>query len=192
LTLPDDAGLSTLLAVAKALRAADAPYLVGGSLASSLLGVPRSTLDVDIVAALEPDGVGSFVAALRGDFYLDEERIRHALSARSSFNVVDLRNGFKADVYLLGEDRYSHAQIARAVPVELLGEAIPFATAEDVILNKLRRFRLGGEVSDRQWLDVLGVLKVQRGALDRVYLDHWAGELALRDLLGRALAQAGA
>ena len=66
---------------------------------------------------------------------------------------------------------------------------IRFASAEDTLLHKLVWYRLGNEVSDRQWGDVLGVLKVQSGSLDRDYLELWARLLNVSDLLGRARQQ---
>ena len=76
-----------------------------------------------------------------------------------------------------------------------MGQAAPldlfFASPEDTVLAKLEWYRKGGEVSDRQWRDLLGVLKVQGETLDRAYLDHWAGELDVSDLLHRALEEAG-
>jgi hypothetical protein len=63
------------------------------------------------------------------------------------------------------------------------------ASAEDTLLAKLEWYRMGGEVSERQWRDVLGVLKVQAGGLDLEYLRRWARELGVDDLLERALAQ---
>ncbi len=61
------------------------------------------------------------------------------------------------------------------------------ASAEDVILAKLEWYRLGGEISDQQWRDILGVLKVQAGRLDMDYLKQWAVELEVAGLLQRAL-----
>jgi hypothetical protein len=66
-----------------------------------------------------------------------------------------------------------------------------FASPEDTVLAKLDWFRKGGGTSDRQWRDLLGVLKVQAVALDRTYLNHWARELGVNDLLSRALEEAG-
>ncbi len=185
--------LATLLAVARALEAAHAPFLVGGSLASSLQGIPRSTQDADLVADLAAEGVASFVLALGGSFYADEERICDGVARRASFNVIDLRNGFKADIYLAIRDAFSREQFARRQSIEIApGTWLPFASPEDVVLQKLRWFRLGGGVSERQWLDALGVLKVQRDRIDLEYLTRWAGNLELSGLLHRALTEAGA
>jgi hypothetical protein len=62
-----------------------------------------------------------------------------------------------------------------------------FTTAEDIILAKLVWFRLGGEKSDHQWKDVLGVLQIQKDQLDAKYIHYWANQLNLVDLLERAL-----
>ena len=184
--------LATMLAVARALEAAGARYLVGGSLASSLQGIPRSTQDVDLVAELSLSMVPEFVRALGEDFYADDERIRDGVARRASFNVIDRRNGFKADVYLVTDDPFGRSQLARRQPVDLLpGVTLPFASPEDVVLQKLRWFRMGGGVSERQWLDALGVLKVQGERLDRDYLERWSRELEIVDLLQRASEEAG-
>src|SRR5436305_423334 len=71
------------------------------------------------------------------------------------------------------------------------GGSPPFfvESAEDVVLNELRWYRLGGEVSERQWGDILGVLRVQAGLLDTIYLEHWAARLGLADLLDTAMKE---
>jgi hypothetical protein len=184
--------LATVAAVAKALELAGARYFVGGSLASSLQGIPRSTQDVDLVADLAPTRVGEFVRALGAGFYADAERILDGIARRASFNVIDLRNGFKADVYLATEDAFGRSQFERSQRIEVeTGLTLPFASAEDVVLQKLRWYRLGGGVSERQWLDVLGVIKVQGDRLDRGYLERWAAALGLDDLLTRAYLECG-
>jgi hypothetical protein len=189
---PYSGALATLAAVAHALEAAGARFLVGGSLASSLQGIPRSTLDVDLVADLGTGQVAVFVAARGPSIYADAERIRDGVARRASFNVVDLTNGYKADVYLTAEDPFDRSQFARRQFVEVEGGLIlPFASPEDVVLQKLRWFRLGGGVSERQWLDALGVLKVQGNRLDREYLQRWAAKLELERLLARAEEEAG-
>lgn len=188
---PDDV-LATLARVAQALETCGAPYWIGGSIASSLQGIPRSTQDVDLVADLRLERAAGFVAALGPGFYADLERIRDGIRRRASFNVIGLDSGFKADVYLLSDEPFDRSQLARRQRYELRpGETFPFASAEDVVLQKLRWFEQGGRVSERQWLDALGVLKVQGRRLDRAYLDQWASELGLSDLLARARREAG-
>ena len=190
--MSDEGALASLVVVARALEAAGARFLVGGSFASSLQGIPRSTRDVDIVTDLASRQVAAFAAALGREFYFDEERIQDGIRRRASFNVVDLGNGFKVDVYLTSDEPFARAQFERRQTVEIRpGLALPFATAEDVVLQKLRWFRMGSEVSERQWLDALGVLAVQGGRLDREYLDRWSHALGVADLLARAMARAG-
>jgi hypothetical protein len=184
--------LATLAAVAKALELAGARFFVGGSLASSLQGIPRSTQDVDLVADLAPSRVGVFLGALGAGFYADRDRILDGITRRASFNVIDLDNGFKADVYLAADDEFGRSQFERSQRIDLAPDlTLPFASAEDVVLQKLRWFRLGGGVSERQWLDALGVIKVQGPRIDRGYLERWAETLDLAKLLGRLLEESG-
>ena len=188
----DGGALDALLPVARALRSIGAPFLVGGSFASSLQGIPRSTRDIDLVVDLDAARVPEFCRRLRPRYYLDEDRIRHGVERRSSFNVIDLTTGFKVDIYLSGSDAFAREQFLTLQSIEVVaGESLPFASPEQVVLQKLRWYRLGGEVSERQWLDVLGVLKVQEPTIDRAYLDRWAAEIGVGDLLVRACEDAG-
>jgi hypothetical protein len=179
--------------VAEILERLGVPYLLGGSLASSLHGIPRSTQDADLVAALEERHVGPLVEALAGAFYVDEERAFEAVRHRASFNLIHLKTMLKVDLFVLRDEPFSHQEMARRQIYELVpgGATVPVATAEDTILQKLRWYRLGGEVSERQWNDLLGVFKVQKGRLDLDYLSAGASHLEVSDLLGRALAQSG-
>jgi len=100
---------------------------------------------------------------------------------------------FKIDVYIIRQDAFSKEEFKsrKRIVVNLSPEKTAYvATPEDTILSKLEWFRMGGEVSDRQWNDVLGILKVQRGRLDMDYLQRWAGELNLVDLFKRSLEEA--
>lgn len=56
--------LAVALDVARQLERQGIPYLVGGSLASSVHGEPRSTLDVDMVIDLRPEHVQAFGESL--------------------------------------------------------------------------------------------------------------------------------
>ena len=186
----DDA-LRAVLAVVAVLERLALPYLVGGSLASSLHGVPRSTRDADIAIALPAERIRELLAALGSAFYADEEAARSAVARRASFNVIHLPTMFKVDLFVLRDDELARDELSRR---QLHGLGDPpvqvfVASAEDTVLQKLLWYRLGNEVSDRQWTDVLGVLQVQGARLDRGYLDRWAGELGLGDLLQEAFEE---
>jgi len=180
------------LPVIRALEDLDVGYLVGGSLASSFHGTPRSTDDVDLVADLKPAHGPLLAATLEGAYYFDPDRIRHAIRSRSSFNVIYLRTMFKVDVFVKHDDPYARHEMRRRQRVDLgIGARIDVASAEDSVLQKLVWYRRGGEQSDRQWQDLLGVLKVRRQELEFDYLERWAADQEVADLLERALADAG-
>jgi hypothetical protein len=186
--------LRITLAVARALERLGIPYFVGGSLASSAHGVARATLDADIVARLEPEQAQRFVGELGQGYYADVDAIADAARRRSSFNVIHIASAFKVDVFVPCATVYDDLEMERSQPQvidEETGDTIRFCTAEDTLLAKLSWFRQGGEVSERQWRDVLGILRIAGPVLDQGYLVRWAGILGVADLLDRALAEAG-
>jgi hypothetical protein len=190
--LPDP--IQIVAQVARVLEEIGIPYLVGGSLASSRYGLPRTTQDVDLVVDLREEQVGSLIRALRDEFYIDAGMIREAIRHRSSFNVIHLQAAYKVDLFLLKADTWAQREMARRRAERIGPEGLItlyFCSPEDIILHKLDWYRLGGGVSDRQWNDVLGVLKVQASELETAYLRQWASELGLTDLLERALREAG-
>jgi hypothetical protein len=186
--------LAVTFTVARVLDDLAIPYLLGGSLASSLHGIPRSTEDADLVADLRPEHIAPLVAAFRPSFYIDDERVADAIRRRASFNIIHLATMIKVDLFVLKGDPLSRQEMDRRQRIQISGAEgmqLPVATAEDIILQKLAWFRLGGGVSERQWNDLLGVLKVRKGGLDLPYLEHWAAELEVGDLLSRAFSESG-
>jgi hypothetical protein len=165
-------------------------YLIGGSLASVLYGMIRSTQDSDIIAEMRPEHTQPFIAALKSEFFIDEDMIADALRHNSTFNIIHRKSMFKVDIFIPSPRPFLQSQMGR-VQREIfhLGSdvAANFASAEDTILAKLEWYRMGGEVSERQWRDILGVLKTRAGELDIDYLRKWANELKVPDLLERAL-----
>jgi hypothetical protein len=191
--LPDP--IQVVAQVARALEEIGIPYLVGGSLASSRYGLPRTTQDVDLVVDLREDQVVRLVNVLQDEFYIDAGMIREAIAQRSCFNVIHLQAAYKVDLFLIKADTWAQMEMARR-RTERTGPddssvTLNFCSPEDIILHKLDWYRLGGGVSDRQWSDVLGVLKVQASALEGAYLRHWTSELGLTELLDRAMREAG-
>ena len=168
------------------------PCLIGGSLASTLYGMVRTTQDSDIVAEMRLEHLQSFVSALQDEFYVDEEMIDEAIQRNSSFNIIHRETMFKVDVFIPRPRPFLQSQLARAQKQVFTFDSevsAKFASPEDTILSKLEWYRLGGEASDRQWRDILGVLKVRAGELDLDYLRKWAVELNVNDLLERALKE---
>jgi sulfur transfer complex TusBCD TusB component (DsrH family) len=163
-------------------------WLVGGSVASSLLGVPRATDDVDLVADLRDVHVAPLCARMRDVFYLDEDAVRWAVATRRTFNAIHLVSMIKVDVYCSKDDALARAQLERRQLLALPPHQIPVCTAEDIILQKLLWFVEGGRVSDRQWRDLLGVVRVHRDQLDRAYLEQHARAHALIELLDQLFA----
>lgn len=180
------------LAVVRALERMEVRHYVGGSLASSLHGEPRATNDADIVAELKP-GDGPRLQKELGDrFYVDPDEFAAAVAHQRSFNLVDEVELAKVDVFCVRAEDFQAEALRRTVRLELEAgdpfSEVRVASAEDTILAKLRWYRMGGEVSDRQWRDVQGVVLAQRPRLDLDYLRRWATALGVSDLLERLLA----
>jgi hypothetical protein len=165
-------------------------YTVGGSIAASFAGEPRSTLDIDIVAAMDENRVAELVAALSPDFYVDEESVRRAIRGRSSTNLIHQATQLKVDIFIAGGTPLDAQQLARRRRVDLGGGRVLYVhPPEDILLQKLHWYRKGGEVSDRQWRDILGIVRTQDDRLDRNYLEENAGILRVEALLERAFRE---
>jgi hypothetical protein len=186
--------IRVVMTVAEALESLGAPYALGGALAGALFGVLRATNDADLLAELHPAQVEPLVRALGSAFCADPEMMRGAIDRRGSLNLIHLAAMFKADVFVARPRDFDRAQLARRKTVRLSADSeqeIYVTSAEDLVLAKLEWYRLGGEISDRRWSDVLGVLRIQDERLDRDYMRRTAIGLGVGDLLERALEQVG-
>lgn len=195
MTTADTAGpIALALRVASLLDHLGIPYVLGGSVASSLVGEPRATMDVDLAVQLGTTQAEQLVAALGAEWYVSRDAVLDAVRRRSSANLIHLGTMQKVDLFVLGDgllDRRQLARRRRVVVDEGSGEDLWVGSAEDQILRKLWWYRLGGERSERQWRDVVAMLTVQGGRLDEADLTSAAAEVALADLLERARRDAG-
>jgi hypothetical protein len=185
--------IEVTLRVTGILEKLGVPYVIGGSLASTLYGMVRTTQDSDIITEMGPEHIDQFVSSLQDEFFIDEEMIADSIQHNSSFNIIHRDTMFKVDIFIPRQRPFQRSQITRAQRQTFELESAMsanFASPEDTILSKLEWYRMGGEVSERQWRDIRGVMKTREGELDLNNLHKWAAELKVADLLERALKEA--
>ena len=186
--LPDP--LAVALDMAVRLERLGVEYLIAGSLASSLHGEPRATLDVDLVAALLPGHARPLADALAPDYYLDLDTATHAIADGQSFNAIHLATAIKVDLFVAGRDPFELERLRCRASIRIgpsAGDTLFIDTAEYTVVRKLEWYRRGGEVSERQWRDVAAILRIQGAELDRERMLLWASRLGVADLLVRQL-----
>ena len=184
--------LITIAGVVEAFEKLGINYLIGGSVASSVHGIPRSTQDADLVADIKESQVSELVVQLGDRYYLNEQTVRDAIQRQSSFNLIDQQTLLKVDIFILKGQPFNQVSFSRRqeAVVEENSRLFNIYTPEDILLQKLVWYQAGGGVSERQWLDVLGILKMQEN-LDRTYLEEWANRLNVADLLESTWQEAG-
>ena len=197
MTPPDPEALRVALIVIEALERLGIAYHLGGSYASAIHGIPRQTHDVDLIVALAPEQAGPLAELLLREFFIDVESVKRAATERSSCNLIHHATGVKIDLFVPGQAPFDESELSRRVAVRIGGgdsggesgsRLIYVKSPEDILLRKLLWYRAGGEVSDRQWEDVRGIIRVQASRLDQGYLRMWAIRLGIEDLLDRVFA----
>jgi hypothetical protein len=169
-------------------------YVIGGSLASTTFGEPRTTFDVDVAADLSPTNIDAALDAFEGYFLVDRDWAREEAARRGAFQLVHAETIIRIDVFVpewKGFDLWKWENRKRVVVESSAPDGIDMTSPEAIILQKLIWYRSGDEVSDRQWRDVLGVLKAQHAHLDEDALEEWGETMGIGDLLAKALREAG-
>ncbi len=193
-SLPNAEQIDVLLQVTRIFEDLGIQYFVGGSLASNAYGFYRATADADVIAAIKPEQIQPLMTSLQPSFYVDAESLRTAVASRSSFNIIHLETVFKVDVFVAKFGAFHAAQFRRRQRKQIgttEKDSAWVASPEDTILAKLDWFRMGGMVSDRQWGDITGVMKIQKHTLDLPYLRELAADMHLTDLLDKAFRDSG-
>jgi hypothetical protein len=161
-------------------------YVIGGSVAASIYGEPRSTLDLDMMIDADEEKVEALVARLRRDFYVNRDDAVEAARLHSSFSAVEVATSMKVDFFLAEKDSFAQEQMARRRPVRIASVApLHFYAPEDLIIRKLMWYRAGGEQSQRQWRDVAGIMRTSGEQIDFDYLREAAAKVGVTDLLLR-------
>jgi hypothetical protein len=164
-------------------------YYIGGSVASSAYGIARATLDIDLIADIKDQNVEPLINSLQNIFYIDEDMIVEAIKHKSSFNIIHLDTMLKIDIFILKDTEYDRNSFNRKKIDTLTEDSAQYflCSAEDIILNKMLWFLSSDKLSDRQWKDIIGILKTRGNELDIEYLQKWAKELKITDLVEKAL-----
>ncbi len=188
-----DESLQVIREVVSAFERLGVPYAMGGSITSSLWGKPRFTADADVMVEPLPGKEAALCAGFGANYYISLSAVQEAVRNRSSFNIIHSPSGYKVDVFVRKDRPFEQSAFRRTTTQQLPdfpNQVLNVVSAEDIILFKLEWYRLGGETSERQWSDILGVMQVRADQLDYAYLEHWARELGVADLLARAQADA--
>jgi hypothetical protein len=170
---------SFLGTIVRALRDAEIPFMLTGSLAAAFYGSPRATQDVDLIIETQPEKLRRFVAALESaGLYVDAESALEALRTGGQFNAIDPSSGWKADLIFRKARAFSTAEFARRQPNELFGIEVALTTLEDLIIAKLEWSEMGD--SELQRRDIQQLIGLAGKTLDEDYMNRWISELGLQ------------
>jgi hypothetical protein len=166
-------------------------YVIGGSVASSIWGEPRATIDLDLMIDADDHAVSLLVEELRDEFYVDEETAAFAVAREGSFNAIHYASSMKVDFFIAERAPLARTQLERRRGIPIGEDVLQFYAPEDLLIRKLMWYRLGGEQSERQWRDVLGILRVSWTRMERDYLAAAAEQANVSDLLEQATLESG-
>lgn len=176
--------------VRDALEESGIPYMITGSIASSVHGIPRATQDIDVV--IDPTREQLLALMKRfsePDYDADRDDAIDAFQRRSMFSVIDRRGIWKIDFIVRKIRPFSKKEFDRRQQIAIFDMAVYAATPEDVLLAKLEWAQLGE--SERQIRDAAGIIEIQGEKLDTEYVERWAIALDVEDQLRAAQKKAG-
>ena len=163
-----------------ALEAAEIPYMLTGSYASSLHSIPRATRDIDIVIFPNREQLTRLALSLPADrYYCDVDDAIESLRRRSQFNVIDYETGWKVDFIIPAFDEFHIEEFERRRMIEVDGLPLYVVSPEDVVIAKLLWAKAGE--SERQIEDAATVVRLQGSKFDIAYVERWARKLAIEE-----------
>jgi hypothetical protein len=169
-------------------------YVLSGGVATIVYGEPRSTLDVDFAVHMDAEQARRLLALAGDDFLVSPDSAAEAARSSSMFTMVHTASFVKIDVHVVPRSGIYKEEIERG-RWQRLGpdhpDDIRIVTPEDLVLQKLRWYLEAGGVSEKQWRDVLGILKARGHSLDFEYVRKWAPVLGISGVLDRAVVAAG-
>ena len=180
---------NVLLMVLNALNTLQIPYMIVSSFASNYWGRPRTTHDADVVVELLPSKATGLATLLANEFYAPDFVIQEAAERQDHFNVIHFQTGFKVDLWVRQNTAYDQMRFPRRLQGTMFDQSVWLTSAEDIMLSKLLWYKMS-PVLERQLQDVLEVYEIQQADLDQAYLDHWAAQLGIADLLQKIRNQA--
>jgi hypothetical protein len=187
--MPTKGPLELAIQIATILDELNIEYALGGSLASSLVGEPRSTIDVDMATKLDSSTIELFLNKIPDEFYIPDESVKSAIKLKSSFNLIDTKNSLKIDIFIVDNSKLDVSQIERRILIDIpeIKKSIWVTSPEDQILRKLDWYRLSGGSLEKQIRDVIGILNINKDHLDFDFLHAQANNLGMSDLLDEVI-----
>ena len=164
--------------IASFLHENNIPYMLTGSLAFNVHVTPRSTRDIDMIAAFSPEHVPLIMETYREQFYFHEETVRTEIMGHGvgMFNLIDHATGYKIDFILLKDDRYEREKFNRRKTVLFEGINLQVICAEDLLVSKLQWIQQIQSPIQMQDIQALW----QLSNLDKAYVQHWMKTLNLK------------
>jgi hypothetical protein len=182
-------GNEALISLLSVLERLDVPYMVTGSYATNVYGLPRSTKDADVIVEAESDLIFDALDQLRPPLRPNPQLLFETVTATRRWIVEIESSPFVIEVFLLNNHAFDRSRFDRRGKHEFLtGVEAWLPTAEDVIVQKLRWVALNRREKD--FSDACNVMMVQARKLDWPYIERWCAELGASDILAEARAMA--
>ena len=153
-------------------EAVGVPYMIVGSLASNFHGVPRSTRDADFVVDMGSGALERLATALPAGLVLEQQGSFEVVTGTTRYLIALARSPFVCELFVRSDDPHDRERFSRRQRAQVFGHTAFIATAEDMIVTKLRWTRDAGRLKDRE--DIRNILAVRGAEIEWDYLNRWS------------------